>query len=376
MRSSIDARPAAAAASFWLPIGLLVLSVASVRNVPFLDLWGADLQNLHAFHHCDTRDDPYLATGATCGDWLERDMFYPPVLYWSFAWTRLVPFRLAIVLWDIAIVLIMLLVARAWIGPPTRGADLFWPLLLAQFPLLFAVERGNNDVVVVLGWSLAFVLFSRGRTVLSGVLAGACAAAKLYPAIAVAVVAFGLWRFEPIARRRCLGFVAGAGLACACAVALFPADTLAYVKDELPRFQPWDFVVDPFAHALPMLVPSLPVVGHLLSAWLFVLWLLVGTRRLGTDPGPAFAGAIAISTYFASVSYDYNLLTVYPLLLLLFDRSHERPFGRPWVLLMLGLVAIVADRGLFEGPVLARVHVLLEVAWLALTGLYFLRRPA
>jgi hypothetical protein len=368
MRSGFDAR-----LSLWLPIGLLVVSIASVRTIPFLELWGADLQNLHAFHHCAMRDDPYRATGAMCQDSLGRDMFYPPLLYWSFAWTRLVSFRAAIVVWDIAIALIMFFLARAWIGPASRAATAFWLLLLAQFPLLFAIERGNNDVLVVLVWSVAFVLFSRGFVVLSGVLAGTCVALKLYPAFAVAVLAVGLLRFESLAGRRWVQFVCGAGLALALAVVALPADTAMYLTQVLPRFQPWDFVIDPFSHPMPMLFPSQPAVGHVVSASLLLLWLFVARRRVAIDPGPAFAGALAISTYFTSVSYDYNLLTVYPLLWLLFDRSRDRPFGRSWALLMLGLVAIVVDRGLFEGPVLARVHVLLQVAWLALTALHFLR---
>ena len=370
MRSSTSARLA-----FWLPIGFLVLSIVSVRAVPRLEIAGADLHNLYVYHHCPMRDDPYLATGTSCGDLWGRDMFYPPLLYWSFVWTRFVSFPVAFVVWSAFTVLAMLLAARAWIATAgDRGTYLFWLLLLAQFPLLFALERGNNDVVVVLGWSLAFLLLARGRVGLSGVLAGSCAALKLYPAIAVAAVAAGLWRFEPTARRRCLRFAGGAGLALVLAAAALPADTRAYVTDELPRFandpapDAWSY-----SHAMPILVPGHPAVGLALSAAVVALWVFVGMRRLATDPGPVFAGAIAMSTYFASISWDYNLITTYPLLLLLFDRSREHPFGRAWLLLALGLVAIVGDRTLFDGPVLARVHVLLELAWLALTALHFLR---
>jgi len=371
MRSKASARR-----SLWLPIGFLVLSIGSVRGVPFLEIWGADLHNLYVFHHCGLRDHPYLTTGGACGDLWARDMFYPPLLYWSFAWTRLVTFQAAILLWNVFTVLTMLIVARAWIGPPVdRGACLFWTLLLAQFPLVFAVERGNNDIAVVLAWSLAFALFSRGRFFASGMLAGLCAAIKLYPAIAVAVIAAGTWPFEPTGRPRCLRFAAGAMLAIVAAVAVLPADTRAYVTDELPRFSSAEpeAVVYPYSHAVQMLVPEHPDWALALSASLFVVWSFVGARRLRTDPGPAFAGAIAISTYFAGISWDYNLITAYPLLLLQFDRSRERPFGRAWMMLALGLLAIVGDRGLFDGPVLGRLHVLLQLVWLALSGVHFLR---
>src|SRR5580698_208147 len=55
---------------------------------PWEGEWGLDFQNLYTFHHCGRDHDLYAATGHACGDWLGRAMLYPPVLYWSFYWTR------------------------------------------------------------------------------------------------------------------------------------------------------------------------------------------------------------------------------------------------------------------------------------------------
>ena len=73
-----------------------------------------------------------------------------------------------------------------------------------------------------------------------------------------------------------------------------------------------------------------------------------GARAIARgDMALALAGALAVSTYLQATSNDYNLITTYPLLLLLFLRAQRT---NRWTLLVLGLFAIAGDRQLFTIP--------------------------
>jgi hypothetical protein len=358
-------------------LALLVASVPSFRLIPFGPFWGLDLQNLHAFHSCVGRNDPYLVSGAQCGDSYSRDMYYPPALYWSFAWLRLVMLQTGVVIWAIVIVLGTLGALIAWLPPrmprPWRAVfGLFLALLLAQYPLAFAVERGNNDVIVLVAWTLAMRLWLAGSRTASGFVAGAAIALKLYPIFACTVIAVGLAVNavrDRASRRAVAAFAAGGAAATALALALLHEQTMYYVTHQLAYFATLEAPAAVFSHTLPPLAPAWN--GWLLKAPLLLAWGAAATRLLRRDPILVFAGALAITTYFASVSYDYNLLTTYPILLVLFSRTLGSGRVRlvAFGLLMLGLVAVIGNRAVFAGGMTAmKVHVFVQWAWLVATG--------
>jgi len=356
---------------FGLLVLLLVASIPSVRLIPFYSTWGLDLQNLFRFQHCAGGNNPYLTTGLACGDPSARDMFYPPLLYWSFLWLRLCTLRVAVVVWSAAIVFIMVPLGRLWAGR-TSGMWVFWLLLLAQYPVVFAVERGNSDVLVVGLWSLALAM--QRRPFVQGTLFALSVALKLYPAFALVVVGVGLLTETVQQRsvRRLAWTGAGSIIGAALAAALFWQQTLTYIHVQLPRISHSAPLLVPYGHAVPALGPRIATV---LGAMLLAVWSLAAFRRWRRDPTLIFAGALAITTYFASVSFDYNLLTVYPLLAVLYARAVGLGAWPPMVLLFLGLIMIVADRGLFSTPTMIRVHTGGQVAWLLLTGLWVITLP-
>jgi hypothetical protein len=352
---------------FWLLVALLLVSVASLRTIPFWPTWALDLQNLFQFHHCAGRNNPYLMTGRACGDPSARDMFYPPLLYWSFVWVRLFSFKVATKIWCTAIVLVMVPLARIWTDERVGWrAWVFWILLVAQFPVGFAVERGNSDVLVVLVWSLALAL--RGRPFWCGALMGVAVLLKLYPLLAVVVVVVGVLgeAFRGRSVRALWQIGAGGLVAAALGVALCWRQTLTYLHDQLPRFSNFHAYLTPYGHPMPALTAPDRAPATALSAILVVTWCVAALRRWRRDPVLIFAGGLAISTYFAVTSFDYNLITVYPLLLVLFLRTGWKPA----LLLLLGLVAVVGDRGLFATVPLMKLHIALQVAWLFLAGLW------
>ena len=61
----------------------------------------------------------------------------------------------------------------------------FCVLLLLQYPFVFALERGNTDTINVVFYTLAAVLFVRGRSWFAGMAAGLAAGFKLSPIVAV-----------------------------------------------------------------------------------------------------------------------------------------------------------------------------------------------
>jgi hypothetical protein len=73
-------------------------------TIPFMAPWPADFSSLWVFHDCPVgRDNPYLAKHQVCGP--VGDMIYPPLLYWSFAWTRWLRFDAAGHLWTVFVAL-------------------------------------------------------------------------------------------------------------------------------------------------------------------------------------------------------------------------------------------------------------------------------
>jgi hypothetical protein len=214
-------------------------------------------------------------------------------------------------------------------------------------------------------------LFVSGRLTLAGMVAGIGAVLKLYPVIAAVVVGGGLlwwaWR-ERAARPVMLRFAAGGLVAVALVVVLTLEQTLAFLADEGAAFVGVRHGLGPWTHTLNPIAPA--GVSWLLSLPLLLTWLVAAGRRLPDDPVIVFAGGLAISTYFGSVSNDYNLITTYPLLMVLFVRAlQERPSRLTVALLLLGLVAVVGNRWLFMWSEAAmQVRVWLQWLWLLSTG--------
>ena len=355
-------------------VALLVASIPAVAGIPFGPFLGLDFHNLDVFHDCVARDNPYLSTGAECGDVGARDMLYPPLLYWSFVWTRLVPLSAGALLWAAAVLGGVFLATLAWVPRARRGlpAVLLVGLLMFQFPTLFAMERGNNDVLVLVLWTVSMMMYVSGRVGWAGFAAGVGVALKLYPGFAAAVVGLGLmwWAWhDRSARRALLVFATGGVIAVAAAGILFFDQTTLYLSDEFTRLVATKPPLSTWTHALDNIAPA----GNawLLSLPLLAVWIVASARRLAVDPTLVFAGALALSTYFSSVSYDYNLITVYPLLVILFVRFLAVPRDKlTLVLLLLGLISVVGDRDLFSVSATAmQVHIALQWLWLVSVGL-------
>lgn len=379
--------------AFALVLVVMLASIPGYKLIPgWGKPWGLDLDNVYLFHACSGRDDPYLVTGAQCHDPFGRAMPYPPLMYWALAWMRWVSFPAARWIWASFITAVLLWAAVVWSVPEPRapraraarlGAALVGVLLLTQFPAAFAIERGNNDTFVVLLWSAAVVLYLRDRRLLSGIAAGLATVAKLYPGGGCAVLLAGALGIafsgrrsgeNPGAWRASLRLVAGMAASSAAATVVFWSQTRHYLERVLPDFAAHLPRVSVHSHSVPS---AFGAAAPAVSAALVLLWCAVAFFRMDRAPVEVFAGALAISTYVARVSFDYNLVTVHPLLIVLAARSLGGPRSASvlsFLVLALGLVAVTGHRGWFGDA--GVLHTALQVVFLVLAGVLALLRPA
>ena len=141
--------------------------------------------------------------------------------------------------------------------------------------------------------------------------------------------------------------------------------------DVLPKYADLVTPTREWSHSIPTFVGNYH--GHfglLVGACLVAGWVWAGARALGRgDAATALAGSLAVSTYIPRTSYDYNLISVYPLLLLLFLRAQRT---NRWALLAFGVFTIAGDRRLYTLPgakiLTPPLHLTLQLAFLVLAA--------
>ena len=346
----IDART-----KFLLLVAFMVTCVASLSAIPFLMPWGADMQNVHAFQQCVHGQSPYLVDAKTCGDIWSRPFYYPPFLFAFFRWVRPLTLETTMRIWTVFLIGSFVGIFCAWAKHVTRErlageryqVVIFCALLLLQYPFVFALERGNTDTVNVVLYTVAAVLFVRGRILLAGVAAGLAAGFKLSPIVAIVVMtgALVLARAQ-VGRWAWLRFGGGALGAFALTLVVFFGEAKRYLLDVLPKYA--DTITPRGSGVTRSRRSSAPTRTSSECSWApacVAAWVWAGARALARgDAAMALAGSLAVSTYIPRTSYDYNLISTYPLLLLLFLRAQRT---NRWALLAFGVFAIAGDRRLF-----------------------------
>lgn len=363
--------------SLWV---ILLLSIPSIKAIPWFDYWGLDFQNLYVFHRCGhpaAQSNPYLFTGRSCGDVLGRSLVYPPAMYAAFAWTRLFSFQVAYRLWFFSILLILGFAAWTWARErKAKRLDLrYWGifiLMMPQYPTVFALERGNNDALVVLAWTLAFGCFQKNLFFILGVLLGLAILVKLYPVFAVTVLLAGLL-FQINERQRgnlllALTLTLGLGF-------WGPWNqSQVYFFEVLPHWAKTLNEPGLSNHSILAFFPDRLGGGYGLCLTLLLFWVRSSLQFFRSDPALIFAGSLAMTTYFSGVSEDYNLLTTYPLLWLLTVRAlgepgvGPQPMAKDWrpaALALLGFISVLGNRQIFVG-----YSVFFQLIWLWAVALW------
>lgn len=262
-------------------------------------------------------------------DWVCAMFPYPPMIPRLFAWVSMMSPSAALATWMAALTLIF--VGSSWAIGRTRaalglaGIPAVWVLvaILYSTPVLFAMERGQCDPLILPGLGLSAWLMRRRSAwadPMAGALLGLTAWIKYYPGLAVvALLALRRWRalasfvlivggigwidLDGIQR----SIANGAGIAEANAS---PGALLHPVQHSVSQFWPsfcevvsWTQLADLPGMVLvaAMLLPAILVVGQRLDR----------LRRLGGDPGPLLWPTMlwltATATFALPYSNDYNL---------------------------------------------------------------------
>lgn len=380
---------------------VLISSFESVPSMPFWERPGLDFQNLHAFQNCQGEDGKklsgeavYRTPGANCGDWGKRPMLYPPPLFHSFWWTQGMSIQAALAVWLGVLGLSMGAAYIVWIMSAMAAHSwvtlLFWVLLGLQAPFVFELERANTNAPLVPLAGLAALALTRMRFLSAGLILGTVALLKLYPAFFTLTAGAGLLG-RSVRGRSWHGvvlLVGGGMLSALLLVAPWYDQWIVYVTETLPAFSQENSGISHFSHSLNGFSAYGHWLPYLLRAALLGSWLWVAFWFKDVPMLSLCAGGLAISTYFAGTSYDYNLVSTFPLLTLMCARvcrDEVEPDRMPaksgialWgrgLWLCVGIIALLWNRTVF-GPFLPKEvllsavewHLLLQVVWLTGTA--------
>jgi len=364
-------------------------------NFPYGPIWGLDFHNLHTFHNCKFADDPYLVkvNGRVCGDHLNRPVVYPPLYYWTYLWTRGLSHETAYSIFVASITVAMLVSLVIFLklvdqfedksgSPKSRNLIiLFWVLLLCTIPFFASIERGNTDPYIVLIWMLATLFFLQKKFIAWATILAASILYKIYPAIPTGVIGLSIIasfiKRESNDYKTLLLIIASGILTMLLIITLWWSQTLTYFTEFFPWYAATRVYIQPFSHTVYHLELFHPYFPFFAMAIIFLSWCYLSAKNIFYDPLFVFFGCLGISTYFAAVSYVYNLVTLYPLFCLMLLRSkswQEVTYLALGIIIFNGNPAVWEDLASHEWRVLANVLWLVMLVPLYSTSLSFYRR--
>ena len=380
-----------------------------LTRVPAWKFLGLDFQhNYDAARFWLSGHNPYVEQ---FGDW--RGTFaYPPIVLPLFAWCALLSQHAAYVVWTafvgcaIAAGAAFAARTRELLGLVRLPLPLIVGGLLWSLPVLFAAERGQTDVLVLLALVVAALALERpaswGRDLLIGLCLAVATWIKIYPVFALlALVPLRAWRAFA------LGVLQAAliGLIPLRATMLWIRTSAEAQKDRVgfvTEIKQWLF--DHAAHrpAELSLYPTISADAHSLTTYWATFWKHFGMWWLERMPGalgamlvlmppalwvslrvlrsadagrarvayPYLLWLVAIATFLMPVSYDYNLFYLPLAALAVWDRRD------PWVLSALTLAATFVWWQPLRLPayVIDEVYMGLKVLSLTCVGVHLVRR--
>jgi len=295
---------------------VLFVSVLDYKIIPFYSRLGLDFSNQYGFHHCQNDSQIVYKTPAVeCPDFEARPYVYPPLLYVSYFWTRLFnsndqAYAFFVFLYLVSFILIIYIWSNRSLISILFGIGLFF-----SFPSLFLLERGNSDLFITLSWSLGYFFYSRRKEWFSGAFLAFSVFSKLYPVYGIMILFGHIYKnfFKNI------NLVKSFTLSSLFFVLITPYLWFIYLVDVLPKWIKASLPVLNLAHSLK----SLPVGGSLLFFLAVACWFIASLKVSREKIGFVWSGALALSTFNNGVSFDYNLVTFFPLALYLFDYLRE-----------------------------------------------------
>jgi hypothetical protein len=314
---------------------IIVFSLLDYNVIPFYSRLGLDFSNHHGFHHCkETPESIYKKKAVDCLDFEQRPYVYPPLMFTLFSWTKIfINFNDAyyafLFLSFLAYALILMIWSnKKWL-PILYGIGLFF-----TFPNLFLLERGNTDLFITLFWSLAYFFYQKNKFWAAGFFLALPVFSKLYPVFALFILSFYVLREIKLHRNLILGFVAFSFLFVVMDYQLW----FEYLVDVLPKWSKSTTGVLNLAHSFKSIKTPL---GSLFYLSAIFVWSLSAWKTAKHNVHWVFASGLALSTFNNGVSFDYNLVTVFPLLIIGFREINNRKgWLSPIALLIFGALCL------------------------------------
>lgn len=354
---------------------ILILSIPAYKLIPFGTPDGLDFHNIYSYSKCSDliaskfENNIYHAHGDDCKDAMARPFVYPPLLYYSTKWVGIFDtFEYARIAWRIFIIVGLLWSIYIWLGTYKRFfiALPFTILLCFQFPMIFALERGNNDILVILTWTLTYYFYKKENFKTSGFFAITTVLMKIYPLFALLIPSLGMFitRQYDKFKNFILGIIIGGVVIFSMFYWLWYSFFL-----KIKEFAGSRMVLSAFNHSIQYL-SNIKILNMTLCLLLLVLWIY--RYRYKKDENDInIAGALAISTFYSATSFDYNLITAYPLILILIVNQVEQ-FNPKRFIILLGLtIGLFGNRYLFVwgNDYGFKVRILIQLISLALLAI-------
>jgi alpha-1,2-mannosyltransferase len=275
---------------------------------------------------------------------------YPPYFLFIAAALALMPYGLALAIWQVATLCLYLLVIRAILSPaprPAESGDYLWLLLALAFPaVLINVGHGQNGFLTAALLGAGLILLDR-RPLVAGVLIGLLAYKPQYGLmIPIVLAASGRWRSFAAAA------VTVAVLTLATTLAFGPQVWRAFFASaEFTRTvvleqgnTGWHKIQSVFSWAR-MWGASIPLAYALQGALILALGAALVWLWRSAASYPLKAAALCLATILATpYSLDYDMMVLAPAIAFAAADGLSRGFG-PWektALAALWLVPLVA----------------------------------
>jgi len=316
---------------------ILLASIHANKLIPFGPVDGLDFNNVYNYARCGKtlnerfEGNFYLASGTDCNDVMGRMFVYPPLLFFSANWVKVFDtFEGALMAWRIQIIVGMFICIFIWTGK-LKSFLISVPLLtllMFQYPAVFALERGNNDILVFITWTLGYLFYRRNQLKLSGFFTATSVMMKIYPMFAFFIILCGQIRnylfreTEEIKNRKSIHFILVSFLTGVLTLILFKDLWYSFYL-RVSHFAGSRMVLSELNHSIQYL-SNIKIVNTFLFLGVLGIWVLHYLYTSEKQRASTFAGALAVSTYYSATSYDYNLINSYPLIILAFLRVLDK----------------------------------------------------
>lgn len=369
-----------------LIIAYLLLAPLSYKLLPYMGFYGADVSMQYNFHHCSLLESSseklYEVAGIDCNDPVNKYYAYPVLIYRFFSWATLfTDFQNYYYFWSALIILTLLSLPFFWLKTPNLKSGLLYfslaCLSLIQANSYYALERGGTDITFLIAWMIASYFALKEKWFLSGSFMALAALLKLYPVMAIIPLLMGLFLQEKERLKSaffktrffyiCLGLASTGGLVLALDYQLWST----FIFKVLPHETKFHIGTNAIGHSLIGPFPKVIVYIVMFGFW-FILAKIFAQNDLRMKRF-ALAGTLGLSTYFTNHSFDYNLITLFPLLYIIgelyFDNKlklfNNKVFA--WSFLILILTTLGPSNILFGTfKFLIRMKLILEISSLAL----------